>query len=249
MKYQLDYSSHFPTVKDAPGRQRKAIKILRVIADHLGREDLQGLTCLDMGCSVGIISNSLARAGARVLGLDIDREAVCQAAPHAPGAAFVIGDVGASPFPDSFFDLIVCSQVYEHSPSLTLLVRELERLLKPGGICFFSGPNRWAVIEEHYHLPFLSWLPRRWANVYVRCLGRAQEYYEHPCSAGELRAALRRFSVHDYTASLLADPGRFALKDELGPLGPMVSHVPARLWRRLGGLVPNFNWILVRDDS
>jgi SAM-dependent methyltransferase len=246
LKYQHDYSSQFPAVRDRATRARKAVKIIHVLEDFLAH-DLSGLTGLDMGCSVGVITERLAESAGRAVGGDIDEQAVRQAARMSgQGACFVVSDTVATPFADGAFDFIVCSQVYEHVPSLELLVAEVYRLLKDDGVCFFSGPNRWAVIERHYGLPFLSWLPRRWADRYVRLTGRAQEYYEHPRSFAELRGALKRFAIHDYTPRLLSDPARFALKEEVGWLRHVTASVPLWVWRLLGRCVPNFNWVLTK---
>ena len=243
---QHDYSLHFPAVTDPTTRARKAIKVRRVVEDFLGH-DLTGLTCLDLGCSIGIITEELARWARAAAGLDIDGSALRYAAgqPDAQGV-FLFGDGGATPFSDATFDVIVCSQVYEHSPDVPALVSEIYRLLKDDGVCFFSGPNRWAVIERHYNLPLLSWLPRSLAHRYVRLAGRAAEYYEHPLSAGELHRILHRFEVHDYSAKLVTEPGRFAMEEEVGVLSRVIVKLPAWTWRIVGRFVPNFNWILTK---
>ncbi len=247
MKYQCDYSRHFPAVKDQAVRARKAIKISRVLEDFLGH-DLSGLTCLDMGCSIGVITEHLAESARLAVGMDIDEGAVRQATGWGGAeASFVVADVGATSFADGTFDVIVCSQVYEHTPSLELLVVEIYRLLKDDGVCFFSGPNRWAVMERHYGLPLLSWLPPRWADRYVRLAGRAQEYYERPRSATELRRALRQFTIHDYTLRLLSDPVHFALDEEVGVFRNVAASMPVWVWRFLRRWVPNFNWVLTKD--
>ena len=247
MNYQRDYSSHFSAVKDESIRRQKAIKIVRALLDHLERKDLHGLTCLDAGCSVGVISHTLASSGAQVVGLDIDEAAIRQAASlDATGVTWVIGDVGATPLPDKAFDLVVCSQVYEHSPSLTLLAQEIHRLLKTGGVCFFSGPNRWAVMERHYGLPFLSWLPKRWADGWVRAAGQATEYYERPRTGRELRKALKGFIIYDLAPRLLMHPDRYAVESEVGRFKYLARCIPAWGWSILGELVPNFNWLLIK---
>jgi len=250
MNYQHDYSINFPTTKDMTTRQRKAAKILRALVTHLGREDLRGLKCLDLGCSVGIISRALADSGANIIGIDIDRAALQEAASQgANSAAFATGDVGATPFPADTFDVLICSQVYEHSPSLTLLVREIHRVLKQGGVCFFSGPNRWAIMEEHYNLPFLSWLPKAWADRYVRWSGRANEYYENPRSAGALRSNLADFAIFDLNPDMIRYPELYAMEPEVGRFKYVARLVPDWFWKQLGSFVPNFNWILVKSRS
>ena len=250
MKYQRDYSRQFPKVKDLASRQRKAIKILQVLKEFWGRERLTGLLCLDMGCSVGVVSDVLARDGAQVIGLDIDEDALTQrASPRELAFGFVVGDVDAAPFPDGSFDIIVCAQVYEHAPDLSLLVEEIARLLKTGGVCFFSGPNRWAIMEEHYAISFLSWLPRRWADWIVRRSGRGTEYYEQPRSAQELRRALQRFTIRDLLPDLLAHSERYAMEHEVGNLKYLAPWVPRRGWSCLGVIVPNFNWLMIKAEA
>jgi 2-polyprenyl-3-methyl-5-hydroxy-6-metoxy-1,4-benzoquinol methylase len=250
MKYQQNYSQQFPEVMDEASRQRKATKILQSLKEYLQRENLKGLRCLDLGCSVGVISDTLAHEGASVVGLDIDGGALGRKSHRdKAGAEFVLGDGGATPFMDGVFDLVVCAQVYEHAPSLELLAQEVHRLLKTGGVCFFSGPNRWAIIEEHYDLPFLSWLPRRWADQYVRLTRHAAEYYEQPRSAAELRKALQGFTIHDLAPKLLTHPERYSMEREVGVFRYLARCVPKWNWLFLGSLLPNFNWLLVKTKT
>jgi 2-polyprenyl-3-methyl-5-hydroxy-6-metoxy-1,4-benzoquinol methylase len=250
MKYQRDYSRYFPEVKDVASRQRKAAKILASLREFWRRESFDGLTCLDLGCSVGVISDTLANAGAKVIGLDIDEEAILQNTDRYQGAAqFILGDVGSVPFPDGVFDIIVCAQVYEHSPSLELLAREITRLLKVGGVCFFSGPNRWAIVEEHYDLPFLSWLPRKWSDWLVQFTGRGTEYYEQPRSADELRQVLQPLVIRDLAPNLLTHPERYGMESEVKGLKYLARCVPRWGWPFLGACTPNFNWLLIRTEG
>lgn len=54
---------------------------------------------------------------------------------------------------------------------------ELARVLRPSGIGYLAVPSRWMLVEPHYRLPFLSWMPQRAADAYVRLTGRG-EYYD-----------------------------------------------------------------------
>jgi SAM-dependent methyltransferase len=189
---------------------------------------------------VGVACQALSAAGARVWGIDIDREAIWQTPPPLrKTVAFAVADACAAPFRGGSFDIIICSQVYEHAPSARLLAEEVFRLLKEDGVCFFSGPNRWALMERHYHLPFLSWLPRRWAK-------GAPGYYERPLSATRLRAVLSAFTIRDLTPDLIKDPEGFGLGAEVGRWRVLARWVPPRGWAILGRLVPNFNWLLTK---
>jgi SAM-dependent methyltransferase len=169
-------------------RERKADKILAILQDFLGA-NLERYTCLDVGCSRGIISATLAPHFKLMVGVDVDRPAVRLAAAAkstarnaAAGPFFAIGSGHSLPFDGGSFDVVVCAQVYEHVTDQPALAREVERVLRPGGICFFSGPNRLAVVEEHYWLPFLSWLPRPLASAYMRLFKRGDFVMPTRCS-------------------------------------------------------------------
>lgn len=74
------------------------------------------------------------------------------------------------------FDLVVLDNVYEHLPHQAASLEAVSRAMKPGGVMYLLVPNRLWPIEAHYDLPFLSWLPLRWANRYLRMSGRGTSY-------------------------------------------------------------------------
>ena len=76
-----------------------------------------------------------------MVGIDADEETVARARDDYPGPTFVAGDVCALPFPDSSFDAAVCFEVIEHVADPAALVRELARVLRPGGTLAISTPN------------------------------------------------------------------------------------------------------------
>ena len=174
---QLAYSDSQALMLDERSRQAKAAKMLAVLTHWTGREDLTGLVVADVGCSGGIIASELSRAGARVVGLDIDepgiRKAVNRFGGRETGPAFVCADSMAAPLADGCVDVVICNHIYEHVVSPEALAAELRRVVSPTGMVYLGLGNRWGVVEPHYRLPFLSYLPRRWADRYVRASGRA----------------------------------------------------------------------------
>ncbi len=127
---------------------------------------LQGLTCLDVGCGGGLISEPLARMGAIVTAIDPAEENIAAAKAHAALSALDIDyrsttaeelqETGAQ------YDLVTCLEVIEHVPEPAELVNTLAKLVRPGGLLIMSTINRTpksyalAIIGAEY---ILRWLP------------------------------------------------------------------------------------------
>jgi ubiquinone/menaquinone biosynthesis C-methylase UbiE len=231
---------------DEQSRQQKARKIVTILQDALGR-DLHGLRCLDVGCAAGLISYHLGAECGQVWALDPDAVSLRQG-PQRDNLGFILGDAMRLPFAAASFEVVVCAQVYEHVPDAMQLMAEVRRVLTNKGVCFFSGPNKWSVIEYHHGLPFLSWLPSRLAALYLRLTGRGSCYAERPLSYRRLQRLLQGFSIQDYTIDMLIDPDRFHCRDEV-PLARVVRHVPRWVWRVLYAILPNYNWVLRKREQ
>lgn len=226
-------------------RTAKANKIVEILT-HAFDGSLADCRTLDVGCSTGAISNRLAPQVAELTGLDFDGPAVETAAMFAAAnARYLVADGSTLPFASAEFDLAICAQVYEHAPRQPLLIQEIWRVLRPGGLCFFSGPNRLAIVEEHYWLPFLSWLPQEGADAYMHLFNRGPVYDAMPRTYWTLRRLLADFEIHDYTVDMLINPERYGVRDKLGVLG-WVGRLPRPLLEATIPLLPNFNWILVK---
>jgi SAM-dependent methyltransferase len=235
-------SGHF-----AP-REQKAAKIQHVLAEFLGEKNLRQLRCLDLGCGNGEIARHMASQFGEVIALDYVFELVRDAhrADSDVSSSFLQADGTCLPFADTSFDVVTCAQVYEHTAHAERLPREVERVLKPGGLCFFSGPNKVWPIEPHYLLPFLHWLPERLADWYLRATGKGDRFDIRPFTYWRLRRLWGRFVLHDCTAAVLREPDRFGLSTRASRL---FARVPYSLLRLLYFLIPNYNWILVKPDA
>jgi SAM-dependent methyltransferase len=98
------------------------------------------------------------------------------------------------PFPDDSFDVVLSNHVIEHvgdEHQQRAHLAELKRVLRPDGVGYLAVPNRWMLVEPHYRLIFLSWLPRRWRSPYLRMSGRGSVYDCEPLQSGELDRLLR----------------------------------------------------------
>ncbi|MFO3795814.1 MAG: class I SAM-dependent methyltransferase [Anaerolineales bacterium] len=148
------------------GQQRRLEKILWAAE---GREHGR---VLENGCGIGLYAERLAQAGAQVIGLEYDFERASQAHQRVPCIVNAAGE--ALPFPEASFDLILSHEVIEHVQDDVQAVREMIRVLRPGGRLVLFCPNRGYPFETHgiywrgkYHfgnIPLVNYLPRRWRD-------------------------------------------------------------------------------------
>lgn len=247
--YQYDFSTLNGAMYDVVGRTRKAETMLRVLADFAG-DRLGTLTLLNVGGSAGIIDDHLAQRVGRVVGIDIDANAIrfAQERYQRPNLEFRLGDAMALDYPDASFDAVVCSQVYEHVPDAAKMMREIFRVLKPGGVCYFAASNRLMWNEPHYNLPLLSVLPRALAHRYVRWAGKADHYHELHFSYWGLRRLVAGFRLHDYTRRLAREPVAFGVDYMIPPAGP--KHALVNLVATFAfWLMPGYIWLLEKPRA
>jgi 2-polyprenyl-6-hydroxyphenyl methylase/3-demethylubiquinone-9 3-methyltransferase len=134
-----------------------------------GRQPLQGLTLLDIGCGGGLVTEPLARLGAKVTGLDASETTIGVAASHATTMGLTIDyrcssvEALAATKPLAQYDVIIALEIIEHVADPGLFLQSIARLLKPGGLLIMSTLNRTpksfllGIVAAEY---LLGWVPR-----------------------------------------------------------------------------------------
>lgn len=109
-------------------------------------EPAQALRVLDVGCGGGLLAEEFARLGCNVTGVDPSVATLQVADEHAKAQGLDIlylrGCGEMLPVDDVQFDVVCCCDVLEHVEDVEQVLREIARVLKPGGVLFFDTINR-----------------------------------------------------------------------------------------------------------
>ena len=146
---------------------------LQWISDLAG--GLQGKRVVDVGCGGGILSESMARAGAQVTGIDLAEKPLKVAKLHKLESGvevdyrLIAAEELAAAEPESF-DVVTCMEMLEHVPDPVSVMTACARMVKPGGWVFFSTLNRnpksylFAIVGAEYVLNMLPKGTHDWAR-------------------------------------------------------------------------------------
>jgi 2-polyprenyl-6-hydroxyphenyl methylase / 3-demethylubiquinone-9 3-methyltransferase len=173
--------------------------------DEKALDALAGLRILDIGCGGGILSEPLARLGAKVVGADPSEANIAAAKMHAADASVIVDyrATSAEALADTGerFDVVLAMEVVEHVADLGLFIKRCAEMVDSGGLMITATINRTlksfalAIVGAEY---VLRWLPR------------GTHQWEKFVTPNELEAVLERhgLSVIDETGviyNLLAD--------------------------------------------
>lgn len=99
---------------------------------------------LEVGCGEGYGSNYLSKSCKEIIGIDVEKSAIEHAKKKYTSANCSFKEYNGSniPYDDSHFDYVVSFQVIEHVDDDAAFIRDLKRVLKPGGTAFVTTPNK-----------------------------------------------------------------------------------------------------------
>ena len=143
------------------GQERR----LRMMARWAQLNDARVLVA---GCGVGMYARQIqSRYKSQVEGFDVERDRVAAARRAIPGALVAAGE--HIPYAADSFDVVLSHEVIEHVADDARSIREMLRVLKPGGRILLFCPNRWYPFETHGHYwrgayrfgntPLINYLP------------------------------------------------------------------------------------------
>ena len=203
---------------------------------------LSGKQLLECGCGSAKLSRYMAERGYRCTMLDYSEEALRLARTKFEAQAltgrFMKGDVNLLPFPDGLFDVVYSGGMLEFFPDIQAPVREMVRVLKPGGL--FTAN----MVPNKFSCQTLADMERTLAHsVKCLCRGRFRDAFAvlHHLPQGVTRASLRDYVRCCEAAGLTSVAARCVTPFPALALGRRGDRLYARFLRRMLPLWRRFN--------
>ena len=114
---------------------------------------VKGKIVLDVASGEGYGTNLLSKNADLVIGVDIDVRSIQDATLKYKSNKLIFkqGDIGSLPFPDSYFDIVVCFETIEHVEDYLAALNEIKRVLKSEGILVISTPDKKWYTDARNH--------------------------------------------------------------------------------------------------
>ena len=222
-------------------RDIKARAIAQTVRHYMSLP-LDQADCVDVGCGSGGIAFHLAPLVRSMVGVDPESwQRWKDYQNQRKNLRFLQESVESLSIPDASVDVVICNQVYEHVPDPKRLIQEIHRILKPGGYCYFAGPNLLFPIEPHIFWPFVHWLPRDLAIGLIRLVGSRAVLDANSTSYWTLRRWLAGFEIRNAIPHIIKHPEMY---DRTGLVFRAASRIPKRFLSFLTFLSPGFIFVL-----
>lgn len=246
---QQNYSEIAPIILNSAHKSPKVNKMLAILKAAGVIPNNDG-TALDIGCSAGFFCEGLATEFKQVIGVDIDSGAIEFAKKQqvSQNIVYTLINDDTIPMPNESLDLVMCNHVYEHVPSADKLFSEIFRVLKPTGVCYLGAANKLIIMEPHYKLPFLSWVPKFVAHRYMRIFKRGDVYYENLRTYGGILRMIHKFEKQDFTIDVMTNPIKFSAADMINPNG-IIPKLPIFIFKLIYPFLPSYIFVLRKPAS
>lgn len=233
---------------DLAERSLKARKIERLLA----LDDLPAMRrLLEVGAGSGGISHYFGTH--EILRFQVKAVDVHDSRVVRDGFEFSLVEGTALPFDDECFDVVLSNHVFEHvgdDAAQANHLRELFRVLVPGGVGYLAVPNRWMLVEPHFRVPLLSWWPESWRSAWLKLWGKGAFYDCRPPSRASLEGLLRAtgFASEQLHASALRATFEIERPDAR-VWRSFLRHVPDSAYWLFAGVFPTLIYRLRRPNA
>ena len=157
-----------------------------------------GSSILEIGCGKGMLLNNLQESGYTVTGIDMDADAISQCRAAHPKIAAQVASGDAIPFPAESFDAVLSFDVFEHIRDSDRHLREVKRVMKPGGHYLLQTPNKWT------NIPFE--LLRHWHKYRMGPIAGYRELTKEHCALHNYWELRRRFTRNGFKMTYVDIP-------------------------------------------
>jgi 2-polyprenyl-3-methyl-5-hydroxy-6-metoxy-1,4-benzoquinol methylase len=229
----------------AKDRDRKAYAILKTVSHYI-TTTLETTDWLDIGCGSGGIAAAIAPSVQSITGVDPESWLRWDEFQKThTNLTFINQSIESLSMNDNSMDIIVCNQVYEHVPDPQYLIEEIYRILKPGGFCYFAGPNLLFPIEPHVFWPIVHWLPRTFAVKLMRNFGSNGVLDAYSKDFWTLRKWLNEFKIINALPYMIKNPEKIGKQ---GIAWKFMAYMPEKMIDLLTVISPTFVFILQKPN-
>lgn len=223
-------------VLDLPSRRLKGLKIERLL--ELASLP-QPIRMLEVGCGSGGIAHYFGTH--EHLRCDVDAVDIHDNRLITEGYRFQQVDGTGLPFADQSLDVVLSNHVIEHvgdEQAQRAHLAELRRVLRIDGVGYLAVPNRWMLVEPHYKLVFLSWLPHAWRTPYLRAMRKGDVYDCEPLQLGQAEQLLAEAGLRYKNLCLDALRATLEIERSKSLATRMLRRVPDLILMPMNRLVP-----------
>ena len=166
--------------------------IINNVAEYKGKNQAYNVNILEIGCGKGNISLPLASLGYHIHGIDLNPNEISYVTKknQFPNASFETSDAEKIEFEDQW-NIVICSEIFEHLSSPENLAKRLKKIVKTDGIIIITIPNGYGPFELFFETPLR--LPNRLVK---NLLGRVDYGHKQNFSFQNFSRLLNKYNIY-----------------------------------------------------
>lgn len=237
-------------IDETPPFIAKRIEIILKKEAEKKNIDLKKAIILDAGTSCGWTFTHWSERFYNLIGADYDFKALKITKMRLnKNKRLVVCDFKFLPFKDNVFEIIISNTTVEHIDKPEKMIDDFNRIIKPQGFFYYSTANKLWIIEPHYNLIFLSYLPKKMANYYLKVMGLSVLYNDInlPTYTKFCKIIKDKFDYYDLTFDLLTKPNDYNLVEERGKIILIVKMIMNLFGKNIYKILRYFSmgWVFI----